>query len=259
VLLLAPPTARLVVVALGRGAAGIPGVRPALAAGTMLGVLVCFAPAAYVLAVAGALLGWVGVGLARWALRTSVLILGVAAVFLVLWATRLVGAPWLGLAEVGVNDPSLGAPQLTVWGLAPGGPTSVWWAGAPLLAVAGIALVLDRFSTRAVALAAGAGALLAVAGWLQPVAGAWWPDLAVGMLWPGVPLMLAGGALVLLVAVSGRPGRSAGIVTAGLAISLGALMAAWWVAPVTTTVATGGGIPPVVALDAESRAPGHWS
>ena len=120
VLLLAPPTARLVVVAFRRARTGVGGIRPALAAGTMLGVLVAFAPSVYVVALLAAVLVWLGLRCARWPLRTGLTILGVAGVFLVLWAARLLAAPWLALSEVGVNDPSLGNPQAWVWGLDPG-------------------------------------------------------------------------------------------------------------------------------------------
>ena len=255
VLLLAPPTARLVVVAFCRARSGIGGIRPALAAGTMLGIVVAFAPSVYVMTVLAALLIWIGLRLARWPLRTALTILGVAGVFLVPWASRLLSAPWLALSEVGVNDPSLGNPQAWVWGLDPGGPSSVPWAGVPLVVIAGLAVLVSRLSVRALALLAGAGALLAAGAWLQPLAIRAWPDLAVGMLWPGVPLVLAGGLLVVLVATgASRPGVAGSALSLLWVVIVGALLAGWWTVPVGVAVGTDSGIPPVVALDAESSA-----
>jgi len=131
--------------------------RPALAAGTMFGVVVAFAPVLYVIAVGAALIAWVavrkgtesGVRSDRWTgpgsgpssgpgtglragpttARRTLVILAVAGAFLVLWLPRSLGAPWLALSEMGVNDPALGTPAPTIWGLSPGGPSAVAWAG----------------------------------------------------------------------------------------------------------------------------------
>jgi GT2 family glycosyltransferase len=255
VLLLAPPTARLVVVAFTRTRGGVRGIRPALAAGTMLGIVVAFAPSVYVVAVIVALLVWIGLRFARWPLRTGLTILGTAGLFLVLWSPRLLSAPWLALSEAGVNDPTLGNPQAWVWGLDPGGPNSVTWAGVPLVVIAGLAVLVARLSAPAVALLAGAAALLAAGAWLQPLGVRAWPDLAVGMLWPGVPLVLAGGLLVVLVATgASRSGVAGRALSLGWVVIVGALLAGWWAVPVDVAVGGATGIPPVVGLDAESPA-----
>ena len=200
-----------------RPRAGSPGIRPALAAGTMLGVVVAFAPSVYVVAVLGAVLAWIGLRLARWPLRTALIILGVSGLFLVLWILRVLHAPWLALSEVGVNDPSLGTPAPAIWGLAPGGPTSVAWAGVPLVGVALLAVAAARFSTRALVLLAAAVGLLAAAAWLDPLAGFLWPELGEGMLWPGVFVLLAAALLALLVAqVASRPRTGGGAAVGGV-------------------------------------------
>jgi GT2 family glycosyltransferase len=255
VLLLGPPTARLLVRALLRAQSGTSGSRPAIAAGTMLGVLVAFAPAVYVVAAVSALLGWIGLRLARWPVRTGLIILGVAGVFLVLWTPRVLRAPWLALSELGVNDRSLGSPAATVWGLAPGGPTSVAWAGVPLVVLALLAVVASRFSARALLQLAAAVGLLAAAAWLEPLAAQLWPELGPGMLWPGVFLLLAAAILALMVAqVAAQPGLVGELLSVGWIVCIGALALGWWVAPTTIGVGSGTGIPPVVDLDAQSPA-----
>jgi GT2 family glycosyltransferase len=267
VLLLAPPTARLISRALtqastqastgasGQASTGSPGIRPALAAGTMLGVVVAFAPSVYLVATLGAVLAWIGLRLARWPLRTALIILGVSGLFLVLWVLRVLHAPWLALSELGVNDQSLATPAPAIWGLAPGGPTSVAWAGFPLAAVALLAVAAARFSTRALVLLAAAVALLAAAAWLEPLAGLLWPDLGVGMLWPGVFVLLASALLALLVAdVASSRGLAGELLSVAWVVCIGVLVVGWWVAPVSLAVGTGTGIPPVVGLDAQSAA-----
>ena len=234
---------------------GSPGIRPALAAGTMLGVLVAFAPSVYLVAALGALLGWIGLRLAVWPLRTGLIVLGVSALFLALWIPRVLRAPWLAVSELGVNDPTLGTPGPALWGLAPGGPTSVAWAGIPLVAVAVLAVVAARFATRALVFLAAAIGLVAAAAWLEPVAGRLWPELEPGMLWPGVLLLLAAAMLALLVAhVAARPGLAGELLSVVWVLCIAALFVGWWVAPQTLSVGTGTGIPPVVSLDASSQA-----
>jgi GT2 family glycosyltransferase len=257
VLLLAPPTARLVTRALAPERSRPQGVRPALAAGTMLGVLAAFAPAVYVVLLVVAPLAWIGL---RWGggrpvgqVRAVLVILGVAGVFLVLWVPRVLRAPWLVLSELGVNDPSMGSPAPSIWGLSPGGPTSVAWAGIPLLVLALTAVAALRFPVRALVQLAVAIGLLAAAAWLDPLAARLWPELGRGMLWPGVFLMLAAAILVLLVAqVASRPGLVGELAFVGWAVCIGVLALGWWVAPSTMGVGSATGIPPVVGLDAQS-------
>ena len=255
VLLLAPPAARLIVRALTQARHGSSGIRPALAAGTMLGVVVAFAPSLYLVVVLGALCGWIGIRLARWPVRAGLIILGISGLFLVLWIPRVLHAPWLALSEVGVNDPRLGTPSPFIWGLAPGGPTSVAWAGIPLVVVALMAVLVARFSARALVLLAAAIGLLAAAAWLDPVAEFLWPELGVGMLWPGVFLLLASAVLTLLVAHgASRSGLAGELLSVAWIVCIGVLVVGWWVAPRTLSVGTGTGMPPVVGLDAESPA-----
>ncbi len=255
VLLLAPPAARLIVRALTQARHGSSGIRPALAAGTMLGVVVAFAPSLYLVVVLGALCGWIGIRLARWPVRAGLIVLGISGLFLLLWIPRVLHAPWLALSEVGVNDPGLGTPSPFIWGLSPGGPTSVAWAGIPLVVVALVAVLVARFSTRAVVLLAVAIGLLAAAAWLDPVAEILWPELGVGTLWPGVFLLLASAVLTLLVAHgASRPGLSGELLSVAWILCIGVLVVGWWVAPRALSVGTGTGMPPVVGLDAESPA-----
>ena len=254
VLLLGPPTARLIVKAVAGARAGSSGVRPAIAAGTMLGVLVAFAPSVYLIAVVAALAGWLAVR-ARWPVRTGVIVLVISGLFLVLWAPRVVRSPWLALSEVGVNDPSLGMPGPTLWGLAPGGPTSIAWAGAPILIVGLLAVLVIGFSARSMSLLLGALGLVVAAAWWQPLARAVWPDLGTGMLWPGVPLLLAGALIVLLASAGAdRPGWVGRLMSVPWVLAVGVLAVGWWMAPREMTVGTDTGIPPVVSLDADSPA-----
>ena len=170
-----------------------------------------------------------------------------------LWGLRVLRAPWLMLSELGVNDPTLGSPGPSIWGLAPGGPTSVAWAGIPLLVLALVAVAALRFQVRALVQLAAAVGLLAAAAWLDPIAARLWPDLGRGMLWPGVFLLLAAAILALIVAAVGaRPGSTGELVFVGWVLCIGVLAVGWWVAPTTVGVGSATGIPPVVGLDAQS-------
>ena len=187
VLLLGPPTARLVVRAMRPPGAGAGGIRPAIAAGTMLGVVVAFAPAVYVAAVLGALVGWLGFlpmpwsgpGLGRLPGRRALVVLGVAGVF------SSCGCPGSGprhgwcSASWGSTTPMLGTPGPAVWGLSPGGPNAVAWAGLPLLLVALASVAVVRFEVRSLAVLASAAGLLAAGAWLDPIARELWPGHGV--------------------------------------------------------------------------------
>lgn len=257
VLLLAPPTAGLVWRALSAARSGArPGrARRTLAAGTMLGIVAAFAPSVYVAVLLMALVAWVASGLPRWPLRVGVGIVGVAGLFLVLWLPRVVAAPWLALGEVGVNDPGLGSPGPSVWGLAPGGPTSVEWAGAPLLLLAGVVVWRAAFGQRWSALLAVATGLLAAGAWVQPMVQWLWPEVGGAMVWPGAWLLLAGGILVVVVAhvVSDPRTAARGLSIAWVAV-VAVLLAGWWVSPRDISVGSGAGIPAVASLDAQSPA-----
>ncbi len=262
VALLAPPTARLVARALGIGGHRPYGIRPTLAAGTMLGVLVAFAPLVLPLALVSALLAWVLLGFPRRPVRPALLVLGIAALFLVLWTPRLLVAPWLLFSEFGVADPALAEPGPQVWGLSPGGPTSIGWAGIPLLVVGIGAVLAARLRIRYLALLAAVAALLAAAAWLVPLAQRPWPDLAAGSLWPGVLLLFAGALLILLLVWSleagppdaDRPGSAPSALWGAWLVAVVILFVGWWAAPSALSVSASSGIPPVVSLDAESGA-----
>ncbi len=260
VLLLGPPTARLVIRALTPAASPPRGIRPALAAGTMVGILVSFAPSVYAVLVVAAVLAGIGLRVGRGRhlhrsgqTRTALIILAVGGVFLALWGVRVLRAPWLALSELGVNDPSLGSPGPSIWGLAPGGPTSVAWAGIPLLVLALVVVAAQRFQVRALAQLAAAVVLLAVSAWLDPIAARLWPELGRGMLWPGVFLLLAAALLVLVVAAAAaRPGATGELFFVGWVLGICVLAVGWWVAPTTVGVGSATGIPPVVGLDGQS-------
>ena len=253
-LLLAPPTARLVVNALTRARRPGTGIRAAIAGGTMLGITCAFAPLAYPLALGAALAGWGVSRFARWPVRNGLIVLGVAALFLVLWAPRAWAAPWLVLSDLGRNDPTLAAPEPWVWGLAPGGPTSVGWAGVPLVVVAVLAAVL-RPTRRAWLAIACASALLAAVAWQQALVRAVWPEVDPGTLWPGQLLLVAGALLVLVVARTAAlsPRLGIGATTAWWGC-VGVLALGWWTAPSIMGVSQDSGLPPVVALDTGSPA-----
>jgi hypothetical protein len=82
-----------------------------------------------------------------------------------------------------------------------------------------------------------------------------WPELGVGMLWPGVFLLLASAVLTLLVAHgASRSGLAGELLSVAWIVCIGVLVVGWWVAPRTLSVGNGTGVPPVVGLDAESPA-----
>lgn len=253
VLLLGPLTARLIARALGRARNPAVGIRPAIAAGTLLGVTVAFAPLVYLLVLVGALLAWLFVGAPRWPLRTGLVILVVPAFFLALWAPRLWTAPWLALSDLGRNDVSMGSPEPWPWGLSPGGPSSVAWAGAPLLAVAILAVLLIGRTLRLLAGAAAALALLAAVAWLPVGVARLWPRVDATTLWPGQELLVAGGILVVLLgslAQRGGPGRR--VVELAWLGCIAVLAVGWWITPSGMTVGTDSGLPPVVGLAEQS-------
>ena len=253
VLLLGPFAARLIARALGRARNPTVGIRQAIAAGTVLGITVAFAPLVYVLAVAGALLAWVLTGLPRWPVRNGLVILLVSGLFLVLWAPRVVAAPWLLLSDLGRNDPTLGSPTPWVWGLSPGGPTAVAWAGLPLLAVTVVAVLLLTPTWRMLAGVAVALALLAGVAWLPGAVARLWPQIDASLLWPGQALVVAAGILVVLLArVAHRRGPGQRTVQVAWAVCIGVLAVGWWVAPVMMSVSSGTGLPAVVGLAEES-------
>ncbi len=256
-LLLAPPTARLVWRALSaaRAGSGQGRARSTLAAGTMLGIVVAFAPSVFVAALLTAAAAWVAAGLPRWAMRTGAGILGIAGFFLVLWVPRVATAPWLALGEVGVNDPSLGSPGPTVWGLDPGGPTSVAWAGVPLLVLAAVAVWRASFGQRWLALLVAAVGLVGAAAWVQPIVERVWPDVGGAVVWPGAWLLLAGGILNVVVShVLADQRMAARSLSVAWVAVVATLMAGWWVAPRDISVGSGEGIPAVASLDAQSSA-----
>jgi GT2 family glycosyltransferase len=252
-LLLGPPTVRLIGSALAAARSPGPRIRPAIAAGTALGLTAAFAPMVLLLAAATALVVWIARGIPRWPVRTVAIILVVATAFVVLWLPRAVRAPWLPLSDLGRNDPTLGTPEPWVWGLSPGGPTAVQWSGVPLLVCAALVTVLLRTTRMSVLALAGSAVLLAAAAWVRPLVGAVWPDVDPAEVWPGQLLLLAGGllALVLARAAAGR-GMGAGAASVALTVSVVVLGAGWWVTPTSASVGADSVLPPVVALAAES-------
>ncbi|HEX6886706.1 MAG TPA: glycosyltransferase, partial [Candidatus Nanopelagicales bacterium] len=259
VALLGPPTARLLVGAVAQpelGAGRAPRLRPAIAAGTTLGVLMAFAPLTGLLALAAGLVAWLLAGLPRRPIRAGLIILATSAVFVALWSPSVVRAPWQLFTDLGRDDPSLGTPAAWPWGLAPGGPTSVAWAGAPLLVLAVVAVVLVGPTRRLLLAVAGGVVLLVAAAWYGPLAASPWLGVAPQRLWPGQLLLLSAGlfALALARAVDRSGARRRQHLTrhrllvAGWAGAIGALALGWWLTPVLATVGTGTGLPAVVSL-----------
>ncbi len=252
-LLLGPPTARLIVAALDAARRPGPRVRPAIAAGTLLGATAAFAPLVLALAAATAVVAWLARGLPRWPVRSVAIMLVVAGAFVALWLPRMLAEPWLLLTDLGRNDPSLATPDPLVWGLSPGGPTAVAWAGVPLLACAVLAALLVRTAVPPLAALCGATALLAATVWSAPLVRVAWPDADVAGLWPGQMLLLAGGLLALVLGrAAGARGPGAAAASVALVGCVAVLGAGWWVAPSRTTVGAVSVLPPVVALAEES-------
>jgi GT2 family glycosyltransferase len=252
-LLLGPPTVRLVASALAAARGAGPRVRPAIAAGTMLGLTATFAPLVLPVAAVAALVAWLARGTPRWPVRTGAISLAVALGFVLLWVPRVVAAPWLLLSELGRNDPSLGSPEPFVWGLSPGGPTSVAWAGVPLVVAAVLVSLLLRPGVASVLALAAAAILLAATAWTGPLVRGLWPDLDPATVWPGQLLLLAGGLLAFVVARAATGGGAgAGAASVALSACVVVLGVGWWVAPVTAEVGPRTSLPSVVALAEES-------
>jgi GT2 family glycosyltransferase len=260
-LLLAPPTARLVADCLRRARDGQRSIRPAIAAGTVLGATSAFAPYAGLLVLLAGPVAWLLAGRPRWAIRAGVVLAGCTVVFVGLWGPRVLRAPWLLLSDLGRNDPTLVSPQPWVAALSPGGPAAPGWEGLALVVLAvGLVVVLAPRGRHLVGLVI-ALALAALVAWTPAAVAQLWPQAPPGALWPGQPLLLAGGILLVvaahLVAVGQAPGRpspssAAGtrLTVAGLAwLAVVAVLAVgWWRAPTIVGVGTDSGLPPVVGL-----------
>jgi GT2 family glycosyltransferase len=252
-LLLGPPTARLIAAALDAARRPGPRVRPAIAAGTLLGATAAFAPVVLALVAVTTVAAWLARGLPRWPVRSGVIMLAVAGAFVVLWLPKVVAAPWLLLTDLGRNDPALGTPEPWVWGLSPGGPTAVAWAGIPLLVCAVLAALLVPTAATPVAALSGATALLAATAWSGPLVRAAWPEVDVAGLWPGQLLLLAGGLLALVLGrAAGARGFGAAVASVALVGCVAVLGAGWWLTPTATTVGAASVLPPVVALAEEA-------
>jgi len=253
VLLLGPPTARLLVRALTHARRPDAGVGPAIAAGTMLGVTATFAPLVLVAVLLLGLTSWLVAGRPRWPIRTGVVVAGTSAVFVLLWIPRVVSAPWLLLTDLGRNDASLGDPAPWVWGLSPGGPAAISWAGVPLVVLAAVAVVVLAPTPRRLVLLAGAVGLMAAVAWTGPIVSRVWPEVDIASLWPGQLLLLAGGALAVLVArVTAPPGRVQDLVSVAWVACVAILGVGWWLAPSMMSTGTDSGLPPVVGLAEDS-------
>ena len=249
VLLLGPPTARLLVRALTLARRPSTGIGPAVAAGTMLGITAAFAPLVLVGGLLLGLISWQVAGRPGWAIRTGIVVAASAAVFVLLWIPRVVSAPWLLLTDLGRNDASLGDPAPWVWGLSPGGPTSVGWVGLPLVVLAAIAVVVLAPTLRRLLALAGAVGLMAAVAWTGPIVSRWWPEVDIASLWPGQLLLIAGGALALVVArIAAQPGRLQDLVSVVWVACVAILGVGWWLAPSTMSTGTDSGLPPVVGL-----------
>ncbi|MGB8020766.1 MAG: hypothetical protein WCF04_06015, partial [Candidatus Nanopelagicales bacterium] len=144
------------------------------------------------------------------------------------------------------------SPDPWVWGLSPGGPSAVAWAGIPLFSTALAGVLLVRRDRPALVGLAGALVLLVGVAWIDPAVRAWWPDVDPGSLWPGQLLLVAGALLlVLAVGLAAQPGRAQRGATAAWLVCVVALVVGWWVAPDgPTRVGEASVLPPVVALDA---------
>ena len=89
----------------------------------------------------GAVLAWIGLRLARWPLRTGADHPGrLRAVPRALDPARRCGPPGSRSASSASTTRAWAPRHRAIWGLAPGGPTSVAWAGIPLLLVALLAV-----------------------------------------------------------------------------------------------------------------------
>lgn len=249
-LLLGPLTARALVTwwtGIGR-----PGIRRSLVAGTMLGITAGFAPLAWVLAGVAGIGAWAVSGLRREVLAPGAVVLLSSLAFVALWGTRLADAPWLLLTDLGRSAAIQGAPAAWVWGLAPGGASSSTWPAVPLVVTAVLAVLLGRPGKRSVAVLAGALLLMVGVAWTAPLVRARWPEVDPDALWPGQPLLVAGGLLaVLVVRMQGAPRPARLGLRVAWVVCVASLVVGWWTTPGgPTTVTPDAAVPPVVSLDA---------
>lgn len=201
VAVLLPPLARSGARLLGAGRS--PTWRRAWGTGLLLAVVAAFVPAVWLVAAVLAVVGGVLVGGVAARLRLLVAVL-VPAALLGPWLLRLVREPGMFLLEPGLNgptDPALTGRALLL--LHPGGPgaTPLVWM-VPLLLAAVVALLRrDRWR---VVLPAWLTALVAlVLGLLQLRAQVLVPGVVLPVQpWPGPATLIAGGALLLAIAVA---------------------------------------------------------
>ncbi len=259
VLLLGPPTARLLARAWQRARAGDRAIRPAIAAGTLLGVLGAFAPLTLALVLVLALGAWILAGLPRWPLRAGLITVACALAFVALWLPSMVRTPWLLVAEVGRNDPVLAASGTPlIAGLSPGGPTAVGWIGLPLLLGLLVVVLLCAPVRRYAAALLGCALLLVGAAWLPWLVATAWPQAPSGVAWAGQPLLLSSGMLVVLAAraVAVRMplgiGFRAGLGDAGLLVCAVLVVVAWWAAASLVRVSPASALPAVSGLAAQT-------
>lgn len=252
-LLLGPLAARALHLWWTAAVSGGAGVRRALAAGTMLGLTASFAPLALPLAIIAGAGEWARRHFPLRPIRGGAIVVAATLPWVAPWLPRLGEVPWLVLTDLGRADSSLGDPAPWVWGLTPGGPASLMWPGVPLLAMAVLAVLLARHGRRALGGLAAVLLLLVVVAWIPALARQLWPQLDPGVLWPGQPLLVAGGVLALVVAQLVRdPGPAQLGLRVGWSMAVGALVVGWWVTPAgPTTVTDSSALPPVVVLDAE--------
>ena len=287
--ILLPPTVRAVVRALGYGGRRLPSSgRTVWWAALLVAATTACVPLAWVLvvlAVIAALVAAVIVGrrldssadsvtgarssIGSVAIRGAALVL-VPLVLLLPWSLHLLAQPALLLSQPGLIDGRLAMPAasaLDLMLLQPGGPSSMpAWIGAALVVAALLGLLRpDRRGAALVAWGVGAVALLigiVMLGVRIEVPGIAEPQA----LWPGVPTLVLGGALILAAALAADGLKDAlesasfdfvrtpiAYVLPWIAIIAPLLWAIWWVVPGSGDPVRRGDpdvLPPFVAAEA---------
>ena len=242
-------------------------------ASLLLALAIAGAPILWPLVVAAVVAAIIAKGVGRsltiaFALRALVVVVA-PLVLLLPWSGHLLTHPTLFLVDVGALDPGLVQPASSGWELAlvdPGGPGTPWpFIGAGLLVAALFAVLRPNrrgaiLASWGVALGAFAVALL-VATVSVSVPSA--PDPI--RLWPGIPVAIFGGALIVAVALAGDGLRAsmagstfswrqpASLVATASAVLVPVLLVMSWLTGVSGPLHRGdpGLLPPFVAAEVD--------
>jgi GT2 family glycosyltransferase len=177
--------------------------RPVFATAIVLALITAFAPLAFVVATALAVLAvpWLVMHGAAGRVARLAVAIAVPVALLAPWSIRFLADPAMVLTEAGVVDPQTGSVSSTAWQLAFGrlaaSGDAPWWITAGFLLAAVVALLRsDRrqaVTTAWLVIAVAAGTTALVAGRVVSVEG----SNAQAWAWVGLPVLLAQAAAIV--------------------------------------------------------------